>query len=719
MRSSFISIIFCLALQLSSIAQEWYAGMWEYRYMPGTTQPDSGWNTLDYIDTTWAKGEKAIGYGFNTAEKQIDSIIIQPTTSLYLRIPFKVHNIPSIKLLSLMVDFNDGFVAYLNGIEVVRVNMGKKNTTTHYLQTADRTHIPYEARDFCSPNFSYFIDSTTIASLLIDSMNVLAIEVHNDSVNGSNLHFNGYLVDQSDPMYHVYNWESRGVKQVELDSTHLPVVIITTGDTAFEQCKTRYPASMKIIHHPGTLNSPKDTDLHFSGKISIKTRGESTGSWPKKCYDLETQDALGNNLDTSLLGLPSENDWILFGPFADRSQLRNSIMYDLSRRMGHWAPRTVFCELIINDEFDGLYLFMESVKRDKNRVKIAKLEPADTSALDLSGGYIFKYDKGSAAIQITYPESEDITPAQSAYIVNHFKKFQYATGDSILLHPTKGYKNYIGVNSYIDFTLLNELCKNPDAYLYSTYMHKEKDNDGGKIKFGPLWDYDLAFGNAKWQNGDRTYGWQYNESQNTRLLHKRIFKDTAMVHQFQNTWWELRKTIFHKDSLFNRIDSMIAAVQPAIARNYEVWPLDNRYMDVWGNNSLSFSNSYANEIPKLKRWIGDRIDWMDANMSKIYFYYNYANAIAETQSIMQAIDVNPNPFTDYLQVSYSLKQEGVIQVTLYDLYGSIQYNSSKQLSEHGQYSETISLPHLAKGFYMISILANGQVVYNQKLIKTE
>ncbi len=116
--------------------------------------------------------------------------------------------------------------------------------------------------------------------------------------------------------------------------------------------------------------------------------------FPKRSFDIETDDSTGNNLNVPLLGMPAENDWVLFGPFADKSQIRNELEFNIGRKLGHYEPRSRFCEFLLNGEFLGLYELFEKIKRDSNRVNIAKLTTSDNSGINVTGGYIIKYDKG-------------------------------------------------------------------------------------------------------------------------------------------------------------------------------------------------------------------------------------------------------------------------------------------------------------------------------------
>ena len=143
-----------------------------------------------------------------------------------------------------------------------------------------------------------------------------------------------------------------------LTSSQLPIVIIDTDGSEIPD-EPKIMAYMGVIDNgPGVLNNVDDAFNAYDGYIGIELRGSSSQMYPKKQYAVETREADGSNLNVSLLGMPSENDWILNGPFSDKSLIRNVLTYTLTRQMGWYATRTRFCEVIINGDYRGLYVLM-------------------------------------------------------------------------------------------------------------------------------------------------------------------------------------------------------------------------------------------------------------------------------------------------------------------------------------------------------------------------
>ena len=231
---------------------------------------------------------------------------------------------------------------------------------------------------------------------------------------------------------------------VTLTTSDLPIVIINTD--AEINADAKIPGTMQIIDNgSGQTNSVSDTPNGFDGHIGIKLRGESSLNFNQKKYTIETWDAQGNDSTVSIFGMPEESDWVLLAPYNDVSMVRDVYAFALWNEMGHWGPRTRMCEVIVNNDYRGVYAFCERIKRDKNRVDISKLKPEDISGRDLTGGYIVRidaYDEEDLTFQskvpgiqksawawggnqqqeapvtwtIYYPKKEDIVEPQRQYI---------------------------------------------------------------------------------------------------------------------------------------------------------------------------------------------------------------------------------------------------------------------------------------------------------------
>ncbi len=387
--------------------------------------------------------------------------------------------------------------------------------------------------------------------------------------------------------------------------------------------------------------------ISYEGSIGIEIRGASSQSFPKKSYGFETRDENNEDLDVSLLEFPEEEDWILYGPYSDKSLVRNMVIYDLSRDMTMYASRTKLVELSINDSKQGVYVFMEKLKRDSNRININKLKEDENSGEDVTGGYILKIDKvagtnlgdgynvlnsftsaytppnatSSQKINFLYeyPDAEDITNEQKSYISSFVSDFENALVSDDFSDPTIGYQAYVDISSFIDFFLLNELSNNVDGYRLSSYMHKDKN---GKLKMGPIWDFNLAFGNADYCSGGETNVWAYkfNERCSSDFWQipfwwKRFLEDPNFVTQLKSRWSSLRGNIFSEANILSKIDGYNDTLTKAgaIDTNFSKWVILGTY--VWPNNFVG--STYGEEENYLKNWITDRLSWLDSNIDAL------------------------------------------------------------------------------------------------------
>lgn len=424
---------------------------------------------------------------------------------------------------------------------------------------------------------------------------------------------------------------------VVFSSSALPVVSINTfGQTIPDDPKII--AQMGIIDNgPGQRNHITDPFNGYNGRIAIEKRGSSQQLFfPKHSYGFETRDMTGmNDSDVTLLGMPLEHDWILSANYTDKSFCRNILAYRLAEEMGHYAARTRMVDVLLNGEYIGMYVLTEKLKRDDNRLDISKLNPTEVSWPNVSGGYIIKIDKltGSGGAgwtspyppinhpngqtiyyQYDYPQPDSIVPAQMNYIRSYVDSFESALAGPNFMDSLLGYSQYIGNNSFIDLFIMNELSKNVDGYRISTYLYKDK---GKTLKAGPVWDYDIAFGNADYCGGDLTYNWAYqfltceSSDQQIPFWWPRLLQDSSFANQLKCRWQKFRSGILSTNHINAIIDSVALVVDESKDWNFSVWPILGTY--VWPNPS-PIPSDYAGEIAKLKTWISNRIAWLDANL---------------------------------------------------------------------------------------------------------
>ncbi len=370
--------------------------------------------------------------------------------------------------------------------------------------------------------------------------------------------------------------------------------------------------------------------VQFDGNIAIEIRGSSSQRFPKKSYGFETRNDNNEDLDVSLLGLPAEEDWILHGPYTDKTLVRNKFMYDLSRSLGIYASRTIFVDLAINDEYQGLYILMEKLKRDEKRINISKI-----SDEDITGGYILKIDRAEEGVpeasftslypppfatrgqQVTFvfeePSHEEMTPNQKEYITKYISDFEDALYSESFTDPESGYPSFINTSTFVDYFLLNELANNVDSFRLSTFITKDK---GGKLSMGPIWDFNYALGNVDFCEAGTTDVWAFtfnercgHHNQQVPFWWSRFMEDPAFVSLLRMRWKELRDAEFTVSNFNDIIDgyAQFLETSEAVKRNFQAW--DILGLDVHPNNFVG--ETHQQEIDYLKNWLKDRLIWLD------------------------------------------------------------------------------------------------------------
>lgn len=505
----------------------------------------------------------------------------------------------------------------------------------------------------------------------------------------------------------------------------LPLVFIDTNGRQIPD-EPKIMASMGVIWNgDGNMNHTGDPFNHYDGYIAIETRGSSSQGFPKKSYGFETRDEAGEDIDFPLLGLPEEEDWIFYGPYSDKSLIRNALTFTLAQSLGHYASRIRFVELFLNNQYQGIYVLMEKIKRDKVRVDIARLRPEETSGIDLTGGYIIKIDKTTGSrgpgwdskyrnsnnqpthYQFEVPAHDEIVGEQKNYI----KKFVDEFEDAVYYKRFRGagsYTEYIDVGSFIDFMLINELSKNIDGYRLSTFLHKDK---GDKLKAGPIWDFNLAYGNADYYNGWSPYDFQINakmpnDGWANPFWWPALWADTAFVNQMKCRWNDLRKDQWSDSRIVAITDSLVAGLGDAVARNFERWPVLG--MKVWPNYYVG--STYSDEVSWMKGWLNQRLFHLDSRLP------GKCGGTLPSSEKKFAVSVYPNPMIHELKVKIVSPRLMNIRLRLYNATGSVISDEQFPVAE-GEEVITIDTRALPRGMYIYEIIKGSETVSKGKVVK--
>lgn len=431
-------------------------------------------------------------------------------------------------------------------------------------------------------------------------------------------------------------------------ATHLPIIDIKTeaaippsyketkdenGKIIKEKNYDVVKSSLKYIQNEDTENKRGD-DPVFTTNAYIRTRGRSSRSFDKKGYWLEFQnDDFSKNRDIEIDGMVADSDWVLHGPFLDKTLIRNYIAYNIVGEIMEYSPEVRFCELFLNDEYQGLYLIVEKINYNKEgRINITKTDPKSRETsfiLKLDEGYAdeahklstFYDESGKRGISkrdfekfiISYPSST-LTINQHGYIKEEVSKFEKTLSSFDVNNKKHGYKRYIDINSFVDYFVINEFFMNVDAGRLSTYYIKDIR---GKIKMVG-WDYNNIFNNYF---NDMT---DIHEIYSTNVWFGYLLRDKEFVQKVVTRYEELRKTYFSEEYLNNYIDETVLYLGKAIDRNYEKWgyTFTKKYNENKNVRRLKpidrNPNSHEEAINYLKENIKIHANYLDENIYNLY-----------------------------------------------------------------------------------------------------
>jgi hypothetical protein len=577
---------------------------------------------------------------------------------------------------------------------------------------------------------SYIVGKEFLKTFLVPGENVLSVQVHTSSSSpwgmSSNVFF--FLGIKNDNNYYgvLPSWF---VPPVELTSSNLPIVKISTPPFQHILYQEKITADLNIINNNGSRNQVSEQGNDYSGKIGIEIRGKYSAILPQKPFGFETRDALGNNLNTPLIGMPEENDWILLANYNDKVFLRNYLAFDIFHKMGHYATRSRLCEVVLNDDYQGIYLLVEKIKQDKNRVNIAKLKPDENSGDNLTGGYIFKTDyygwddswvsnfsplnKPGADIYFVYhdPKPDEITDAQKNYLKDYVNQFEKTLYSSSFTDVNTGYRAYIDVNSFVDYFILGEVTRSVDAYKKSRYFYKDKDSKNKLIHSGPPWDFDWAWKDIRENciHVDQTdgSGWAYriNECDDWPVAPSwevKLLQDETFADKIHDRYFQLRKSVLSQTYLNHVIDSVANFVDEAQARHYTKWPIlgFNVGTGEYGDQPLT----YSGEVEKFKSWISRRLTWLDNNMIG-----NPSEVEKEYHAIMR---IFPNPASEYIRIE---SDTNIMKVKIYNIMGvEMVYHNGIWQKE-----TTIDISDFAAGIYIVRVTFEDDETITRKIVKKQ
>jgi hypothetical protein len=329
----------------------------------------------------------------------------------------------------------------------------------------------------------------------------------------------------------------------------------------------------------------------FDGRAAIEVRGRWSRRFPKQSYAVELREADGSNHDASLLGLPADDDWILYAAYNDRTLIRNVLAYATANRMGRYAARTRFVQLRLNGRYHGVYVLMEKLKLHDDRVRgdflLEMTSPRQARRKDPS----FRTPIAGRPVVWEDPEREDLERGRALAI-----RRRVVRAERVLYRGRPGaWRRHLHAGAAVDFLLVNELFKNQDAMEVSTYLTAVR----GKLHLGPVWDFDFSSGNSHRAPSRFLHGWMAAE----RPWAERLYADHAFRRQMARRWAQLRRGGL-RAWLLKSVDEHGRALAGAARR-------DSRRWRAGGDRP---HGTHAGHVRALRNWLNRRIDWLDRNL---------------------------------------------------------------------------------------------------------
>jgi spore coat protein CotH len=376
--------------------------------------------------------------------------------------------------------------------------------------------------------------------------------------------------------------------------TGLPIIYLATAGSA--------PIDSKEDYVEGTVNIKGGRDFANVSSAVMKIRGRGNSTWgihPKKPFQMKLDDK------STFLDMPSKKKWLFLAEYSDKSLLRNTISFEMGYLSNlDWTPKSSFAEVFINDEYNGTYNITEKVEEGSNRVNIGEdgflLEIDQLERLDADDVYFYT---SRFLVGIKEPELERDSE-QYTYIRNHINEFESALFASSFADPINGYAKYIDVDSFVDWYLISEITKNVDSKDFSSIYFNVIP--GEKIKMGPLWDFDLSFGNVDYADSRYSEGFWVKD----HAWMRRLLTDTVFVEKVKTRFAYFKD---NQNLILDKIDAYAIKLNLAQQENDAKWKTLGIY--VWPNPI--WYDTYSEEVTHLKTWYNQRMAWLDEALNNL------------------------------------------------------------------------------------------------------
>ncbi len=516
---------------------------------------------------------------------------------------------------------------YYFGLYEVEINLLHPNVSEVYfaLQAPDGTWISLteyfgSGANFVGTKFNVFASKSISFGSAPFSNHFMPVNNLADYQNGSDPNGSWTLFyydnDGNGDVGILQNWSIKfGANPSEyfIDSFQTALPILKFNVPGAVPTSPKAASTLQVYNATANSISNTPTNTYFSG---IELQGFTSAGANKPNFEFSLRTNTGASFNVPLLGLPAESDFILKGGVTDEWLMKDPLTFEFSRRLGYWAPRTKYVELFINNEYKGIYILMEKVKRGIDRVDISKLKTTDITQPDLSGGYIFEINpNGNAAawysnyagyqgtnlasnpeFKMIYPKKDSIQPQQLDYIHSFVDSFEDATYGANFQDSLIGWRKYVNEKSVIDFLIVSEYSNNYDTYGRSTFFSKNKSTKGNKINFGPPWDSDRGYPNCT------SCGW--------------VHIQTHGLWVFPFWWNKFRTDTFFEKRLACRYNNARRYELTDSAVNNFIDGLDAQLLYARRREEIQWNKYFENKQTLKDRMI-DRLNWMTINLQTV------------------------------------------------------------------------------------------------------
>ena len=397
----------------------------------------------------------------------------------------------------------------------------------------------------------------------------------------------------------------------------------------------RVPDGYTGDYSPEELEDTQELELEY-----IRGRGHGTWSADKKPYRIKLKEK------ADLLGMGSNQHWVLLANRYDPSLLRNRLISYIGTELGlAFTPKCLPVDLVVNGEYYGSYLLSEQVRIGKKRVDIDELTEEDISDPERTGGYLLfmnpLWDEPLENVYITdrmvrfgcdsprFTEGEAGQDEQKAYITGYIQNTEDAVFDPDFCDEDgTSYSDYMDITAAVRYWWIQEYSNNYDGMkTTSTYLYKER---GGKLYWGPLWDFDLALGGGN----DNIDG--FCNCPMLWLDHLRAF-EPGYQQALEASWKGLDlilDRVLEKDGILDRFAAQIRAS----------WEADQERWSRTGGSDIP-SYDLDKNVEELRAWMLARRDWINDHIDQELFHvYN----MVTLKSDDQVLDVIPVPLGRWL-----------------------------------------------------------------------